>query len=137
LSTDPLDDWELLLDEANDTWGIGLNAVPAEGWKITADARYAKSDGLADFFSPPGGSPDTVEGFDNYEDVELASISLKADYALSEGCSVGLWYLYEDFTIDSFILQGLTNVLPGSLLLAPENGNYEASILGVNFKVHL
>jgi MtrB/PioB family decaheme-associated outer membrane protein len=137
VSIDPLDDWELALDEANDTLGFGLTSVPHEGWKLAVDVRYAKSDGAADFSQPVGSNLSPLEGFDNYEDIELLSVDVRLDFELSEHSTLGLWYLYEDFTIDSFILQGLTNVLPSSLLLAAENGDYQANVLGVGWRVSL
>ena len=63
------------------------------------------------------------------------SVQWKLDYKISEQVGVGLMYRYEDYTIDSFILQGLTNYLPGALLINADNGDYQASIAGLFFKL--
>jgi hypothetical protein len=36
-------------------------------------------------------------------------------------------YRWEDYTIDSFIIQGLQNYLPGALILDPNYGDYQGS----------
>ena len=90
--------------------------------------------GKADIFSPPGGTPNTAFGFDNYEDIELFSISGKLDFTLNPHVGFGVWYLYEDYTIDSFIRQGLQNYLPGTLLLNANNGDWSAGVSGFWFE---
>ena len=49
--------------------------------------------------------------------------------------SFGVRLLYEDYTIDSFIRQGLTNYLPGALLLVADDGDYRAWSTGVRMSV--
>lgn len=127
-STSPLDDWQIHFDETSDVWGLGWNQKYSEQWKSTVEGRWSKSDGAADIFSPPGGTPNTAVGFDNYEDIELFSISGKLDFTLNKNVGFGVWYLYEDYTIDSFIRQGLRNFLPGTLLLNADNGDYTANL---------
>ncbi len=127
-STNPLDSWQAEFKEVNDTWGLGWNQTYTAQWKSSVEGRWSKSDGKADLFSPPGGTPDRAVGFDNYEDIELFSISGKLDFTLNKNVGFGLWYLYEDYTIDSFIRQGLQNYLPGSLLLNADNGDYNANL---------
>jgi MtrB/PioB family decaheme-associated outer membrane protein len=132
VSTNPLDDWQVTFDEINDVWGLGLTTRLAPRWTGDVSARWSRSDGEADFFSPPGGSPDTAADFDNYEDIELLALLGRVDYRLDRRTGVGLWYRYEDYTIDSFIFQGLRNYLPGALLLNANNGDYQANIFGLD-----
>ena len=127
-STNPLDDWQVKFDEINDVWGLGWNRRYSEQWKSAVEGRWSKSDGKADIFSPPGGTPNVAFGFDNYEDIELFSVSGKLDFTLNPHVGFGVWYLYEDYTIDSFIRQGLRNYLPGTLLLNADNGDYTANL---------
>ncbi len=129
LSTNPLDDWAVLLAEDTGTYGIGLTSDGDSAWTYDLSAYLSDSDGEADFFTPPGGR-DAV-GFDNYEDIELLGVSLEADYRLGDRTSLGLRYLYEDYSIDSFNLQGLDNFLPSTLLLVPSFGDYQANVFGV------
>jgi len=140
LSIDPADDWTIAFDETNDLWGLGWTSRPVEDWTIALTGRWSNSDGEADF-TTFGGAPSANrpngEAVDiaNYEDIELLDLSIKVDWAVSERFGAGLWYAYEDYTIDSFILQGLRNYLPGALLLNADNGDYTANIVGVQMKV--
>lgn len=135
LSTDPLDDWELLLVEDNTTFGFGVTSDAKGPWSLDLNGYYSESDGEADFTTPPGGR-DAVD-FDNYEDIELLGLDLRVDYNLNEVTALGFRYLYEDYTINSFNLQGLTNFLPSTLLLVPSFGDYEANIFGVYLKLQI
>lgn len=138
ISTRPLDDWGLNADEVNDLWGLGLTSKLAERWSVDVSGRWSRSDGFADFFAFPGGlplaSPLRTAPVDlaNYEDIELFSLLGRLDYRLRENATVGFSYRYEDYTIDSFILEGLRNYLPGALLLNAENGDYEASLFALD-----
>lgn len=132
-STNPLDSWFADLDETTDTWGAGLISNFAQRWMLDLSANYSKSDGKAGLFSPPGGSPDTATGFNNYDNVKLFSIVGRLDYKINKSAKAGLFGRWEDYKIDSFVLQGLTNYLPGALLLDPNYGDYRGSLFGVDF----
>jgi MtrB/PioB family decaheme-associated outer membrane protein len=140
-SINPLDTWFLTLDEVNDLWGLGVNAKLAERWTTELSGQWTKSDGNADFTAFAGGAPlasprrTEAQDIPNYEDIKLLTILCRLDYHVNPHATAGLWYRYEDFTIDSFILQGLTNYLPGALLLNANNGDYTANVLGVNMSV--
>ncbi len=140
-SNNPLDDWTADFDEKTDTWGLGFTSRFAEKWTTDISGRWSKSDGFADFTAFPGGLPlsgrpvQQALDFDNYEDIELLSLLGRLDYRITDQASAGVFYRYEDYTIDSFILQGLTNYLPGALLLNPEQGDYQANIFGLELKL--
>ncbi len=143
-STNPLDDWGVTLKERNDDWGLGWTSKPAPRWTLDLSAHYDKSDGSADFFAfagglPLGGNPPRTSPTDigNYEDYKLAWGELKVDYALTSNTTAGFLYRYEDYTIDSFITQGLLNYLPGALLINANNGDYTGSVYGLLLKVSL
>lgn len=131
-STNPLDSWFANLDETTDTLGAGLTSQFAKRWTLDLSANYSKSDGKADLFSPPGGAPDRAVGFSNYDNVKLFSILGRVDYKINKSAKAGLFGRWEDYKIDSFILQGLTNYLPGALLLDPNYGDYRGSLVGVD-----
>ncbi len=135
-SVNPLDDWTATFKEITDTLGAGLNAKLSARWTGNVTANYSKSDGKADIFSPPGGTPDLGFGFNNYEDIKLFSILGRLDYQLSKQAKTGLFYRWEDYTLDSFILQGLRNYLPGALLLNPALGDYRGKVLGVDLTLN-
>jgi hypothetical protein len=136
-STNPLDDWDVTFDEINDLWGLGLNLDPSKRWHVTLQATQSKSDGKADFVSPPGGSPDRAFGFDNYEDYELLALDGRVDWKAAENISVGLRAIYEDYTIDSFIRQDLANYLPGALLIFANDGDYQAMVYALSVKLKM
>ncbi|HEV2845848.1 MAG TPA: MtrB/PioB family outer membrane beta-barrel protein, partial [Thermoanaerobaculia bacterium] len=141
-SVRPLDNWELSLDEVTDTWGAGVTAHPRKRWTVDVSGNWSRSDDFADFFAfagglPLAGTPVRTEAtdFDNYEDIELLSLLSRLGFRLNERTEIGLSYRYEDYTIDSFILQGLRNYLPGALLLNADNGDYQASIVGLELRL--
>ncbi len=131
-STSPLDSWFANLDETTDTWGAGLTSKFAKRWTLDLAANYSKSDGTAGLFSPPGGSPDVAVGFNNYDNVKLLSILGRLEYQINRSAKASLIGRWEDYKIDSFVLQGLQNYLPGSLLLDPNYGDYRGSLVGVD-----
>ena len=110
ISTNPADDWTVDLDEVTDTAGLGFNGSPTDRFKWDISGNWSRSDGDADFASPPGGTSGQNSArepvdFDNYEDIELLALALQVDYVVSPRFDVGLLYRYEDYTIDSFNLQ--------------------------------
>jgi MtrB/PioB family decaheme-associated outer membrane protein len=127
-STNPRDDWDLLLDEATDTYGFGLEAKPAARLKLGLSGNWSKSDGEADFRTPASSSLPVPLDIGNYEDIELLSVKATLEWQLKEHLSLALGYLYEDFTLDRFILQGLKPYLPAALLLAAREGDYRADV---------
>ncbi len=137
LSTNPADNWSVLLNEDTLTWGLGLTSERDNGWSWDLSANVSDTDGEADFTTPPGGSPSEAVDIANYEDIELLAVKLKVGYQVNERVSCGFLYLYEDYTIDSFILQGLKPFLAGTLLLVPNDGDYEANLFAVYMKFNL
>jgi len=131
-STNPLDDWTANLTETTDSLGAGLTSKLSSRWTLDLSANWSRADGKADLFSPPGGSPDVATGFNNYDDVKLFSLLGRFDYRLNKSARAGLFGRWEDYRINSFILQGLQSYLPGALLLNPNYGDYRGSIVGLD-----
>lgn len=134
ISTNPADTWTVLLNEDTMTWGLGVNGKGDKGWTWDLSVHLSDTDGEGDFETPPGGSPSAAVDIGNYEDIELLSAWLKVGYEINDKVSCGAFYLYEDYTIDSFILQGLRPFLAGTLLLVPNDGDYQANLFGVSLK---
>lgn len=141
-STNPLDTWSIDFNEINDTWGLGWTRGFGGHWTSDLSAQWAKSDGDADFTAFPGGLPlappapglparTEAQDIPNYEDVELTTVQWRLGYKITDRAEAGFVYRYEDYTIDSFITQGLTNYLPGATLIAADNGDYQADIFGL------
>ncbi len=127
-STNPRDDWDILLNEQTDTYGFGLEAKPIDKVKISLTGNWSKSDGEADFQTPANSSLAAVKDIDNYEDIELFTGKASVVWQVKEHVKLGLGYLYEDYTLDRFILQGLQSYLPAALLLAANEGSYQADV---------
>ena len=134
-STREIDNWEVEFDEGTATLGLGLTAAFAERWTADVSVRRSDSNGDANFTAFPGGLPlsspprTAAQDFSNYEDTVLTAALAKLDWKLNDRFSLGLGYLWEDYTIDSFILQDLQNYLPGALLLNANNGDYTGQVL--------
>ena len=142
-STNPLDNWQVDFDEGTVTLGLGLTSNFAERWTADLSVRHSDSNGDANFTAFPGGLPlnnpprTEAQDFSNYEDTELSAALAKLGFKINDRFSLGLGYLWEDYTIDSFILQDLQNYLPGALLLNANNGDYTGQVVyfdvGVKF----
>ncbi|HSN88742.1 MAG TPA: MtrB/PioB family outer membrane beta-barrel protein, partial [Thermoanaerobaculia bacterium] len=121
--------------------GAGFTTKFAERFTLDVQARQTESDGFADFTAFPGGAPlgtrPAAQDFDNYEDIELTSVLAKLGYQFNPRFSLGFSYLWEDYTIDSFIVQDLQFYLPGALLINGNNYDYDAQVfrldLGISF----
>jgi hypothetical protein len=142
ISTDPRDDWTVDLDESTDTAGLGFTGSPNDRWHWNVDVNWSHSDGDADFESPPGGSGTSGSSrapvdIGNYEDIKLFESELTIDYSINPRMSVGVLYRYEDYTFDSFNFQGLMPYLPSTLLLVANDGDYQADVYGLRFRLKL
>ena len=73
--------------------------------------------------------------------VAIANTTVEEQHAVVVGVNrrfdVGFLYRYEDYTIDSFNLQGLKVYLPSTLLLVPNDGDYQADVFGLRFRLKL
>jgi hypothetical protein len=138
-STREIDDWSIKFNEVTDTWGLGLNGKVGPAWTYDLTGTWSKSDGDADFTAFPGGLPLTpvrpLLDIANYEDIELLGILGRVGYKITPHATAGFFYRYEDYTIDSFILQGLQNYLPGALLLNANVGDYTGNIFGLDLSL--
>lgn len=131
LSTDPDNDWELTLNEDNSVFGLGLNTSSDSGWSTEAILRWSDADGAGDFFTTPAGTPSSATDIANYDDTELWVVKVSCQYALSDSSRIGLRYWYEDYTLDSFLVSGLSNYESGLIALVPSFGDYTANVVGL------
>ena len=68
---------------------------------------------------------------------QLLALALQIDYSVNRRLDVGLLYRYEDYTFESFNLEGLRPYLPSTLLLVANDGDYQADVFGISFKLDL
>lgn len=137
-SLNPIDTWYADFEENNDMVGFGFN-YKEKRWAYRAWINFSESDGYLDFEATQGGIPlgnrAAAVDIPNYEDISLFQGGMAFDYKIMKDVAVGLFYRYDDYTIDSFILQDLDPYLPGAFLLAGDRGDYEANILGATLKL--
>ncbi|MFP5288619.1 MAG: MtrB/PioB family outer membrane beta-barrel protein, partial [Thermoanaerobaculia bacterium] len=130
-SLNPIDNWFADMDELTQTYGLGFTTTRG-AFTTDLSARYSDSDGEIDFTAFPGGLPlgnpprQPVDIL-NYEDIELLALLARFDYRITPNATAGFGYRWEDYTIDSFLFQGLRNCLPGAILLNPDQGDYTGS----------
>lgn len=131
-SPNPIDSWFADMDETTQTYGLGFTSK-IKAWTADISARYSDSDGEIDFTAFPGGlplgtPPRAVVDIFNYEDIELLALLARFDYRITPNATAGFGYRWEDYTVDSFLFQGLRNYLPGAILLNPDQGDYTGSV---------
>jgi hypothetical protein len=135
-STDPRADWSADFEDQTDTYGLGLT-FDRGAWDCELTGSWSDTEGYLDLFSPPGGTPDLAFDIPNYDDVELLAVRGELDYSLSARVAAGVSWLYEDYTIDSFLTRGLIPYLPAAPFLDLVNGGYTANVFGLHLKLDL
>jgi hypothetical protein len=76
-------------------------------------------------------------GFDNYSDVELLALRAGVDYAINSRASAGLFYRYEEYTLDRFSITGLEHLMGGAVFMVPDFGDYTAHVLGLHLRFRM
>ncbi len=146
LSTNPADDWTFKAKEKTDSAGLGWTSKLSTRWTLDLSGEWNKARGKGDFTATPGGLPlsgtpirTAALDLGNYDNSELKAVRLKIDYAFNANLGVGLWYMYEDYTQDTYRLQGINgNFLPGTTIaLNPLDGDYKGKVLGLSLKLTL
>jgi len=144
ISVSTIDDWTFKANEKNDSAGLGWTAKLTKKWTLDLSGEWSKADGTGDFTATPGGAPlsgtpvrTVALDLGNYDNSTLVSMRLKLDYAINTRLGIGVWYMYEDYTQDTFRLQGITgNFLPGTTIaLAPNVGDFTGNVVGLNLKL--
>jgi len=130
LSTDPRNDWSATLDMDNQLYGGGVNTRFAERWSADLVLQWSEADGNASFTTPPGGTPATAQDIPNYDDNELYFIQVKLDYEFNDRSRIGVWYWYEDYTLDSFLIDNLSSYQAGLIALNADFFSYTANVVG-------
>jgi hypothetical protein len=104
---------------------------------VDISSRYSDTDGSLDLFSPPGGTPDVAFDIPNYNDVTLWALEGQLEYRVTDRFGVGLWWLYEDYDIDSFLTSGLIPYMPAAPFLDLVNGTYQANVIGAQLRINM
>jgi MtrB/PioB family decaheme-associated outer membrane protein len=106
-STDPADDWTLLLRDKVDSFGGGFNTVLVKD-KLDFYLSYTYSNikGTADFFSPPGGANlgDAVNFTNNNVDsTKLQILRAQLQYKITRHISAAFTYWYEQYALSDIV----------------------------------
>ncbi len=105
-STSPADDWTALLKDRVDTVGGGYRMVLVKS-KLNLDISYSLSriKGTADFFSPPGGSPDVALNFtnNNLDTTKLETLKTELQWKLTSRLSTVFGYWYEQYDLSDIV----------------------------------
>ena len=135
LSTSELDSWDATFDEKTNSWGAGLDARLNDRMKLKLFGQWTDADGDALIFSPPGGSPDVGFGFDNYDDSELLWFKVRLGWDFNDVVAAGIGYWYERYETSRFGIDGIAPYAPGAVLLAGNDGEYEANVVTLDLRM--
>ena len=76
-----------------------------------------------------------AESFDEYDDNKWWVLGARLGFKLNEQVEAGVGYWRDEFTTNRFQRDGLTEYLPGSLLLNPNDGDYAADIFAADLVI--
>lgn len=106
-STDPADDWTLLLKDKVDSFGGGLNtALIKDTLDFYLSYTYSNIKGTADFYSPPGGAVlgDAVNFTNNNLDsTKLQILRAQLQYRITRHFSAAFTYWYEQYDMNDIV----------------------------------
>jgi len=145
ISTSSLDDWTSDIKDKVDSFGAGATlGLVKDKADLRLFANYQRVDGNNDIFSPPGGAPALaraavggVAGIPFFDDTKIYTLSAELAYKVTKSWTLGLGGWYEKYTLQdsntSDITSGivLTNYVPGSFFLAPNDHDYKAHVVYV------
>lgn len=136
-STNPLDDWTANNSDKATTVGLGgtVGLLP-DKLDLRLLGRYQNVNGVADLFSPPGGSPDIAVPIANVDDTKLWTTSAELNYKLTDRVDLAVGGWIEKYTINDAQSTGLVNYLPGSFFLATNDGDYRGNVAYVRAMYH-
>ncbi|HEV8661197.1 MAG TPA: MtrB/PioB family outer membrane beta-barrel protein [Thermoanaerobaculia bacterium] len=136
-STNPLDDWTANNSDKANTFGIGgtVGLIP-EKLDLHLLGRYQKVNGVADLFSPPGGTPDIAVPIPNVDDTKLWTTSAELTYRFTKTVDLAVGGWIEKYTISDAQSTSLANFVPGSFFLAANDGDYRGNVAYVRATYH-
>lgn len=136
-STNPLNDWTANNSDKATTFGLGgtVGVVP-EKVDLHLLGRYQRVNGLANLFSPPGGTPDFAVPIPNVDDTKLWTTSAELIYRLTKSVDVAAGGWIERYTISDAQSTGLVSFVPGSFFLAANDGDYRGNVAYLRATYH-
>ncbi|HEV8660093.1 MAG TPA: hypothetical protein VGS96_15915, partial [Thermoanaerobaculia bacterium] len=95
-----------------------------------------KVNGVADLFSPPGGTPNIAVPIPNVDDTKLWTTSAELTYRFTKTVDLAVGGWIEKYTISDAQSTGLANFVPGSFFLAANDGDYRGNVAYVRATYH-
>jgi len=130
ISIDLRDIWDARLSDRVHSVGAGIAADIAPGrTTLRLDASFQRSDGLADFFSQPGGNPDLALDIADFDDVRWLSIAAELEHRVRDGWSVAASAMWDGQQVRDVIDEDRPEYVPGAFVLAPRDFDYGAVVL--------
>ena len=104
ISIDLRDIWDATLSDTVHSLGGGFAAELDPGrTTLRLEGSFQRSDGLADFDSAPGGTPDLAEDIPSFDDVRWLTVSAEVEHRVRAGWSVAAgasWDRPDGFGLD-------------------------------------
>ncbi len=130
ISIDLRDIWDADLSDTVHSLGGGLAADLDPGrTTLRLEASFQRSNGLADFYSAPGGTPDLAEDIAAFDDVRWVTVSAEVEHRVRAGWSVGACASWDSQVVSDSIDEGRPDYVPGAFVLAPRSLDYGALIV--------
>ena len=129
ISIDLRDIWDATLSDTVHSLGGGFAADLDPGrTTLRLEASFQRSDGLADFYSAPGGTPDLAFDIAAFDDVRWLAVSAEVEHRVRAGWSVaaGAWW---DRQAASDLDEGRPDYVPGAFVLGPRSLDYGAVVV--------
>lgn len=108
--------------------GVAADLLPGRTM-LRLDASFQRSDGHADFESPPGGIPDVAFDIDAFDDVRWLSLSAEVEHLVRAGWWMAAGAAWDAQQVGDTIDEDRPGYVPGAFVLAPPDFDYGAALI--------
>jgi hypothetical protein len=130
ISIDLRDIWDATLSDTVHSLGGGFAADLDPGrTTLRLDAAFQRSDGLADFESAPGGTPDLAFDIAAFDDVRWLTVSAEVEHRVRAGWAVAVGAWWDGQAVSDVTDEGRPDYVPGAFVLAPRSLDYGAVVV--------
>ena len=129
ISIDLRDVWDATLSDTVHSLGAGFAADLDSGrTTLRLDAAFQRADGLGDFESAPGGTPDLAEDIDAFNDVRWLTLSAEVEHRVSTAWSLAALVSWDRQAVSDLVDEGRPDYVPGAFVLATRSLDYSAVV---------
>ena len=130
ISIDLRDIWDATLSDTVHSLGGGFAAELDPGrTTLRLEGSFQRSDGLADFESAPGGTPDLAVDIPSFDDVRWLTVSAEVEQRVRAGWSIAAGAFWEGQAVSDSIDEERPDYVPGAFVLAPRSLDYDAIVV--------